>query len=166
MSLAAYQFHHRCFTLLAFTGTSWQRKKSFILLSKRPTNTHRLSSSCLFLSQGCHDSATLPSLTAWGAGTRNSANRGAWFIFTAVCMKCPRFGASVLFFSPCAKVFLQWRNLGGIVIFVSPKEIQFFGGVGSKKDEGCTGENCNTMSLCCKPPASEQTCWFPPMETC
>lgn len=111
--LAAYQVHHCCFTPLGINthvlaqnnnnDNNNSNKKTSVLLSSQPTNTHRLSESCLFLSQACHDSATLPSLTVLGAGTRSSANRGAQFVFTAVWFKCPRFVACVLFSLPARK---------------------------------------------------------------
>lgn len=82
-------------------------------------------------------------------------------------------------FPPCAKVFMQWRNLGRSVILLShqyksERQIFFFYlfflffsfFAGSKEAGDCKGRNCNTTFMCSYiSPPSEQQDTLSPIET-
>lgn len=92
--------------------------KTSVLLSSQPTNTHRLSGSCLFLSQACHDSATLPSDCVRSWHTEQS-KQGSTVYFHSSLVQVPAVCCLRVIFPPCARVFMQWRNLGRTVILLS-----------------------------------------------
>lgn len=165
--LAAYQLHHiavshHLASTLHVLAQNNNNTKTSVLLSSQPTNTHRLSGSCLFLSQACHDSATLPSDCVRSWHTEQS-KQGNTVYFHSSLVQVPAVCCLRVIFPPCARVFMQWRNFGRTVILLSHRNKRerqrnvFLSG--SKEAGDCKGKNCNTTFMCLySPPPSEQTC--------
>lgn len=121
--LAAYQLHHiavshHLASTLHVLAQKNNNTKTSVLLSSQPTNTHRLSGSCLFLSQACHDSATLPSDCVRSWHTEQS-KQGNTVYFHSSLVQVPAVCCLRVIFPPCARVFMQWRNFGRTVILLS-----------------------------------------------
>lgn len=120
--LAAYQLHHSCFTPLGINShvlAQNNNNNKNLCTSVQPTHKHSSPFWVLFISfQACHDSATLPSDCVRSWHTEQS-KQGSTVYFHSSLVQVPAVCCLRVIFPPCARVFMQWRNLGRTVILLS-----------------------------------------------